>query len=57
MAANEVVLYFDKHEDAVLFILAPVPLCPRKGWSKAAVQGIRLRRRFAKPVKSRLRVF
>ena len=57
MAANQVVLYFDKQEDALLSLWLPVRLCQRKSRSTAAMRWSRLRRRFAKPVESRLRVF
>ncbi|MFZ0799884.1 MAG: hypothetical protein WCA13_10915 [Terriglobales bacterium] len=57
MAANQVVLYFDKQEDALLFTLAASSVMSAEGRFAAATQRSRLRRRFAKPVESRLRVF
>lgn len=55
MAANQVVLYFEKPEDALLFTLAANSVVSAEGaaHSKAAVG---LRRKFAKPIESRLRV-
>ena len=58
MAANQVVLYFDKQEDALLFTLAASSVMSAEGHrSTAATQRSRLRKRFAKPVESRLKVF
>ena len=58
MAANQVVLYFDKQEDALLFTLAASSVMSAEGHrSAAATRWSRLRRKFAKPVESRPRVF
>ena len=57
MSANQVVLYFDKQEDALLFTLAASSVMSAEGPSTGATQWSRLRQRFAKPVESRLRVF
>ena len=58
MAANQVVLYFDKQEDALLFHLGcQFGYVSGRTGPQRATQWSRLRRRFAKPVESRLRVF
>jgi hypothetical protein len=56
MAANQVVLYFDKQEDALLFTLAASSVMSAEGPVHATTQWPKLRRRLAKPVESRLRV-
>ena len=39
MAANEVVLYFDKHEDAILFILAASSVMSAEGLVQSSSAG------------------
>ena len=56
MAANQVVLYFDKQEDALLFTLAASSVMSAEGPLHSTRQRSGLRRKFAKPVESRLRV-
>ena len=57
MAANQVILYFDNQEDAVLFTLAASSVMSAEKPTTATMQRSRLRERFAKPVESRLRLF
>ena len=57
MAVNQVVLYFDKEQDALLFTLAASSVMSAEGQVHRSKAVARLRRRFAKPVESRLRVF
>jgi hypothetical protein len=55
MAANQVVLYFEKLEDAVLFTLAASSVMSAEGAVHSST-AVGWRRKFAKPVESRLRV-
>jgi hypothetical protein len=57
MAANQVVPYFTGRKMLCFSPWLPVRLCQRKGRYTATTQWSRLRRRFAKPVESRLRMF
>jgi hypothetical protein len=56
MAANQVVLYFEKLEDAVLFTLAASSVMSAEGAVHSSKTAVGWRRKFAKPVESRLRV-
>ena len=58
MAANQVVLYFDKQEDALLFTLAASSvMAEEEGPSAAVTQWLRSRRKSARPAESRLKAF
>lgn len=56
MAANQVVLYFEKPEDALLFTLAASSVMSAEGAAHSGKAAVGLRRKFAKPIESRLRV-
>jgi hypothetical protein len=57
MAANQVVLYFDKQEDALLFTLAASSVMSEEGPVRSNDAVVKVAERFAKPVESRLRAF
>ena len=57
MAANQVVLYFDKQEDALLFTLAASSVMSAEGQCTAVTLWSRLQRKSAKPVESRPKAF
>src|SRR5579864_1806552 len=55
MAANQVILYFEKPQDALLITLAASSLMTEEGSLHSSKAAVSLRRKFAKPVESRLR--
>jgi hypothetical protein len=57
MSANQVVLYFDKQEDALLFTVAASSVMSAEVPVHRSDAVARLRQRFAKPVESRLKAF
>jgi len=57
MSANQVVLYFDKQEDALLFTAAASSVMSAEGPVYRSDAVAKVAARFAKPVESRLKAF